>query len=255
MKTKKIKSRFNFNKLLLLIIPIIFLTGSVAKYIKEKNAELVYEAKSFYFESDLLSNNTKALAYTYDVGNDEITINLNNNIDDLRYSDVDIKYTVSIKDAQGNQVKDKNGDILEDITGKLSNNSIDSKKITFENLPAGKYIVVAKATEPYEKTLQASFVLKSRNDAVEYNVSDSANSPVLQLTVKTTDYKGDVKITWPANIVPDNTDSKFANVNSGYSGGNIIIPFEANSEYTFQFFKKQPSMSYGKTSFVVERSE
>ena len=254
MKTK-IKSRFSFNKLLLLMIPIIFLTGSVAKYIKEKNAELVYEAKSFYFESDLLSNNTKALAYTYDVGNDEITINLNNNIDDLRYSDVDIKYTVSIKDAQGNQVKDKNGDILEDITGKLSNNSIDSKKITFENLPAGKYIVVAKATEPYEKTLQASFVLKARNDAVEYTVSDSVNSPVLQLTVKTTDYKGNVKITWPANIVPDNTDSKFASVNSGYSGGNIIIPFETNSEYTFQFFKKQPNTSYDKTSFVVERSE
>ena len=59
MKTK-IKSRFSFNKLLLLMIPIIFFTGSVAKYIKEKNAELVYEAKSFYFESDLLSNNTKA---------------------------------------------------------------------------------------------------------------------------------------------------------------------------------------------------
>ena len=103
--------------------------------------------------------------------------------------------------------------------------------------------------------MQASFVLKARNDAVEYTVSDSVNSPVLQLTVKTTDYKGNVKITWPANIVPDNTDSKFASVNSGYSGGNIIIPFETNSEYTFQFFKKQPNTSYDKTSFVVERSE
>ena len=36
MKTK-IKSRFSFNKLLLLMIPIICLTGSVAKYIKEKS--------------------------------------------------------------------------------------------------------------------------------------------------------------------------------------------------------------------------
>ncbi len=251
----KIKSRFNFNKLLLLIIPIVFLTGSVAKYIKEKNTELVYEAKSFYFESDLLSNNTKPLAYTYDIGNDEITFNLKNNIDELRYSDVDIKYTVSITDIQGNQVRDKNGDMIENIDGKLSNNSIDSEKITFENLPAGKYIVVATANEPYEKTLQASFVLKSRNDSIEYNVSDSANSTVLQLTVRTTDYKGNVKITWPTDIVPDNTDPKFTNVNSGYSGGNIVIPFETNSEYTFQFFKNSPSISYDKSSFVVERSE
>lgn len=254
-KKNKIKFRFNFNKLLLLVIPIIFLTGSVAKYVKEKNTELVYEAKNFYFESDLLSNNTKALAYTYDVGNDEITINLKNNIDELRYSDVDIKYTVSLTDMQGNEVKDRNGDIVEDINGKLSNNSIDSKKITFENLSEGKYIVIAKAIEPYEKTLQASFTLKSKNESIEYKVSDSVNSPVLQLTVKTTDYKGNVKITWPSNVVPDNTESKFVNVNSGYNGGNIDIPFETNSEYIFQFFKKQPSICYDKSSFMVERSE
>ena len=64
MKKSKIKSRFNFNKLLLIAIPVICITGSVAKYVQEKNAELVYEAKNFYFESDLLSNNTNPLAYT-----------------------------------------------------------------------------------------------------------------------------------------------------------------------------------------------
>lgn len=255
MKKSKIKSRFNFNKLLLIAIPVICITGSVAKYVQEKNAELVYEAKNFYFESDLLSNNTNPLAYTYDVGNDKIAINLKNNIDDLRYSDVDVKYTVTITDMQGNQVTDKNGDVVEAEDGKLSNSSIDSDEITFEDLPAGKYIVTAMATEPYEKKLQASFVITSKNENIEYQVSDAVNSPVLQLTVKTTDYKGNVKITWPSNIAPDNTDPMFTNVNSGYAGGNIVIPFETNSEYTFQFFKKQPTLSYDKTSFVVERSE
>ena len=88
------KTKFSFNKLLIVMIPILFIGGSLAKYIQEKNAELVYEAQNFYFESDLLSDNTNQLAYTYDTGNDTITFNLKNNIDELRHSEVNIEYVV-----------------------------------------------------------------------------------------------------------------------------------------------------------------
>ena len=96
----KLKTKINFNTLLLIAIPTIFIGGSVAKYVQERNEDLVYQAKNFYFESDLLSDNTNLSSYTYDVGNDTITFKLSNNIDELRHSQVDIEYVVKITDIR-----------------------------------------------------------------------------------------------------------------------------------------------------------
>ncbi len=248
----KLKTRFNFNKLLLFAIPTIFIGGTVAKYVQERNEDLIYQAKNFYFESDLLSDNTDPAAYTYDVGNDTIVFELSNNIDDLRHSEVDINYTVSITDVQGNQVTDKDGKVISEQSGKLSNNNIDMDEIEFENLPTGNYIVTAKAVSPYEKTLQATFVLTERNENIQYEINDAVGSPILQMTVRTSDYRGDVTIIWPDGIAPDNTNSKLTESNTGYSQGEETIFFETDSEYTFQFFKKQPDLIYTKNDFSVE---
>lgn len=60
----KVRSKFNFNKLLLIAIPVFLIGGTIAKYINEKNMDIVYEASNFYFESDLLSDNTEPSVYT-----------------------------------------------------------------------------------------------------------------------------------------------------------------------------------------------
>ena len=88
-KTKiKLKFNLSLNTLLLIIIPVLFIGGSLARYIRQRTEDLVYEAKNFYFESDLLSDNTNPAVYTYDIGTDTISFKLKNNIDDLRHSEV-----------------------------------------------------------------------------------------------------------------------------------------------------------------------
>lgn len=249
-----IKTKFNFNMILLIIIPVLFIGGTVAKYIQEKNVELVYQAKSFYFESDLLSDNTNPQAYTYERGRDDISINLSNNIDELRYSEVDIEYVVTITDRYGNQILDKEGNVVTEKAGILSNKNIDKQEISFTNLPSGIYLVTAEVISPYEKTLQASFVLTENDENIIYQVNDSVNSPVLQLTVRTQDYSGNIKISWPEGVVPDSTNPKFLNIDTGYEQGSTMVQFEANSEYVFQFFKKQLNIVFTKDNFSVERS-
>ena len=99
-RKRRIKNKITVNKLLIILIPILLIGTSLAKYLQEKNMELLYEAQNFYFESDLLSDNSNQLAYTYDIGNDTISIVLRNNIDELRYSEVNIEYDVCITDIQ-----------------------------------------------------------------------------------------------------------------------------------------------------------
>ena len=251
----KVRSKFNFNKLLLIAIPVFLIGGTIAKYINEKNMDIVYEASNFYFESDLLSDNTEPSVYTYNRGNTTISIKLMNNVDDLRYSEVDIEYLVSITDINGNKIEDKNGNQINSISGTLEKGSIKSDVITFDNLKTGNYLVTAKAISPYTKTIQGTFSITEKNEKINYQVNDSIGSPILQLTVLTEDYSGDVKITWPVNVVPDSTDENFENVNIGYNGGSEKVTFDANSEYTFQFFKKDLNSIYTNNDFVVERSK
>lgn len=241
------RRKLDINKLILIIIPIIIIGTTVAKYVQKQNNDIVYQAKNFYFESDLLSDNTNPKSYTYQKGKNNISIILRNNIDSLRYSEVDIDYIVTISDIQGKKIEEK--------TGTLSNKNIDAKQIEFTNLQSGTYTVVAKSKNPYEKTLQANFIIEKENDEIVYQISDSQNSPVLQLTVITEDYDGDIKISWPSGVAPDSTDDKFSDVNIGYNGGNKVVNFNSNSEYTFQFFKQNPNLNYNKNDFTVERGQ
>ena len=248
-----IKTEFNLNKLLIILIPVALIGVTAAKYVKESSVEIIYEAKNFYFESYVLSNNTDPRAYTYEIGNDTISFDLKNNIDDLRASEVDIEFVATITDIQGNTVQDKNGEIVNEQTGTLYSSSIDSQEIEFKNLPSGNYLITAKAVTPYEKTLTATFVLTEKDEEIRYEVHDTVNSPILQLTIITEDYSGDLQINWEKGVAPDSTNSKFTSVDTGYEAGSEVVTFEANSEYTFQFFKEEPSLVYTNENFLVER--
>ena len=255
-KTKiKLKFNLSLNTLLLIIIPVLFIGGSLARYIRQRTEDLVYEAKNFYFESDLLSDNTNPAVYTYDIGTDTISFKLKNNIDDLRHSEVNIDYVVRLTDIQGNSVKDKDGNIVSDLRGTLSKNNIDSDELEFTNLSSGNYLITADSVSPYVKKLQGSFVLTSKDEEITYSVNDSVGSPIVLLTVSTEDYEGDLNISWPAGIAPDSTSPMFENINSGYGAGTTKIYFDTNSEFTFQFFKNNPNTSYNKNNFNVGRSE
>ena len=93
--------------------------------------------------------------------------------------------------------------------------------------------------------LQAKFIIPAVNNQVQWSVSDAANSPVVRLTVKTNDYSGNVTISWPAGVAPDNTDPLLAGAVNTQS---CTLSFSNNSEYTFLFFKSDLSAVYTKES-------
>lgn len=252
MKGKSSKKNHGVRKLILLAIPIIFIGTTLAKYSSNTNQDVVFEAKNFYFESDLLHDATNPISYTYQKGVDEISVVLKNNIDDYRFSDVEIEYKVQITDQEGNSVTDKNGVKLELKQGKLSNADIVESEIKFSNLPTGVYVVKAEAIKPYTKTLQAIFTLTEQDNNIIYEINDSKNSPTLYLTLKTIDYSGNISITWPSGIYPDSTNIYFENIETGLNGGTTTINFNSDSEYSFQFFKNNPETVYSKNDFLVK---
>lgn len=251
MANKKVNIKF----ILAILITLFFVSFSLAKYISTRNTNFLYEAKSFYFVSDLLSDNIDQKSYSYKRGIDTISLNLSNNIDELRYSEVTIEYEVSITDLDGNSIQDKDGNTISSIQGTLSKGEINTTKIEFANLSSGAYVVTAKAIKPYKKQIQANFILTDNDYTIDYEVSDAVDSPVLNLTINVTDYSDKIKISWPDGVAPNNTNSFFKDVNTGYSNSNIIISFGANSEYIFNFFKEDPTSVFDSSDFIVEEVE
>lgn len=241
--------------ILLILIFLIFTAGVFAKYLLKTDDNFLYDANAFYFESDLLAENTNQKSYTYKRGIDYIEFTLKNNIDELRYSDVTITYNVILRDLNGNEVIDKSGNVIKNVTNTLKKGSINSEKVRFENLKTGTYVVTAIATKPYKKQIQANFILTNEDDSIIYQINDAVDSPVLNLTVSTKDYSGNVKIVWPSGVTPDSTDVNFEAINTGYASGNQIVSFKANSEYIFRFFKEDSLSVYTDADFSVERSD
>ena len=255
-QNKKIDLKFNLfiNFILLAAIPVILISITVAKYLQEEENDIVFESNAFYFNSNLLSEDQNSSTYTYSKGEDIIQIDLINNLDELRYSEVDIKYEVKITDIYGNSVKDKSGKTISSITGTLSKNTVDTEIVEFTNLATGNYLITATSLEPYKKTIQGLFNITEGNKELTLSVNDSQESPILQVTVLSEDYSGNIVLTWPEGVAPDSTNKLLETANQGYAGGEIEINFEANSEYTFKFFKEEPNLVYTKNDFNVERS-
>lgn len=238
MKQKEKNSRKKLSlsvKRVVLWMVIVFtlLSGySLAKYIASEEEEPLYVAKSFYFESDMLMVSTGAVPqYTLQTGEKKISFSLMNYPDELRSSEVDINYTVVLTKEDGTEV---------DLTSGTIEKGRNSVQVLFNDLEAGTYVVTATANSPYTQTLQGKFTIVDTNYGLSYNVLDGEGSPNLKVTVTTTDYAGDILISWPEGVLPDNTDSKLVDA----KGLSHTIEVNAQSEYTFQFFKTNPNEVY-----------
>jgi len=226
--------------LLLLAVVVLFNGYTLAKYFMEKDQKVPVVAKSFYFESDLLTVNTSALPqYTLKAGVDTISFSLMNYPDALRSSQVNISYT-AVLTKDGSEVKSTTGTI------DAGQNSVS---VSFDDLDAGTYLVTATATSPYTQTLQGRFTIVDTDYGLSYNVLDGSGSPNLKVTVTTTDYSGNIVISWPTGVLPDNTDPLLKNA----SGQSCTIQVNTQSEYTFQFFKTNPNADYSG-SIAVSKS-
>lgn len=235
MKRTMKKDRLMFFSVLLIALAFAVSMCALvwAKYISQEKKDTVVAAQAFYFESDLLTEN--GATYTLAPGTTKITFHMKNVADELRISDVEINYTVTVN---GNTYKE----------GTLGAKKSENQPIYITGLTQGTYEVVATATSPYAKTLKATFVIPAASNEVFYSVSDAANSPVLRVTVWTEDYSGNVTLSWPGGIFPDNTDPLLANA----TGTSATVNFENDSEYTFLFFKANPAAVYTEVDIKAE---
>ena len=232
---------------LTLVLALMLFNGySLGKYMKEHQKEPLYVAENFYFESDLLRapDNTGAIpAYTLKAGEKQFTFALRNYTDELRYSEVDIRYTVTVTDEEGNAVQ------TDHIAGTIAKGTCNQTSVQLSPLPAGTYIATA-ASAPYFTQLKAKFTVVNAVDALDFTVTDTKDAPTLQLTLETGEQAGNVVIRWPNGVLPDNSDPLMAGA-EGTNGGEHIVTVEKNASYTFIFFKKNPSETYSKADFSV----
>lgn len=233
-KIKKQPSKVTYFILLSFIMFSLISGASYAKYIFEQKSPVEVDAKNFYFTSNLLVESSKEMKnYTLQAGVDEIEFTLMNYPDELRTSEVDI---------QGVAILTKDSEEIAKQTFTLGKNQQSEQVIRFDNpkLSEGVYVVTATAESPYSQTLRARFTITDLYQDVDYSVIDKVGSPNLMVKVNTTDYEGNIIITWPDGVYPDNTDPYLQNANTN----SYVVRVKKHSEYTFQFFKNKPNETY-----------
>lgn len=250
----KLKAKLNIksNKHLLafaliavaLLTALIAGTVTLARYLSEKHADGLITPEKFYFESNLLTKEGKE----YALGTDSIVFDLEAYDDELRSSEVDITYTVSITCDTDNSVTIPEG---VNTSGTLMAKAY--KTVEYNGLPLGNtYTVTATSQKPYTKTIRATFVLPNVNDAITIEKRADASGLISYLTLKTGNVAKDGIVVWQNGYVPDNSEPIMANA----MGTSHYVTLEPNSTYELRFFKSNLSASYnsGDYNFASEGS-
>ena len=222
--------------------------GLSARYVHLHSDTDAALAQHFYFTSDVLgtpvagggvsSDNT----YTLRAGVDQIDIVLYNTADDLRTSEVDIDYTVTIGDAEGNAVA---GQGAQSGTITVADGQA---AVSFKGLASGTYTVTANATKPYTATLVGQFTVVAETQGLSYAVTDGGEYIIV--TVSSAGEGGTVTLKWDsAKLIPDETNSVLRN-----ASGSVNITLDKYSSGTYRFFK-QTSDTYNTSKTAITGTE
>lgn len=195
----------------------------VAKYINDESSDGLVIAKNFYFTSNFLDGKEHTLA----PDSTSVTFTLGNHEDNLRYSEVDIKYTVTAN----NEAAIKND------TGTLAGGSINDAEVTISNLkPGTTYTVTAVGEGGYTKTLTATIVVPEKKAQLYYHEDKSSGEYILLTVWNEGDEEGEVTITYtgiPDNTNPNMNDWKKSDNDTEVSQKVKIGPHESK---VFRFF-------------------
>lgn len=265
MNTNKIKKRKQnksrcAKKIVAFLVLFCICIGGIsmisAKYIKQTTTNNnAATAKEFYFESDLLDGSTHEVTPT-DNGTATVKIRLKNYVDELRYSETEIKYEISVKET-GSDTEAKNITVSNG-SGTISTGAKNYADIELSKLEAGKsYTVTATTDNIYHKTLKGTIQVSKPDTEINASVHDETQ--YIEVTIWTNDYRGDVALNYSNSIglSPDNTDTK---MKGKTIGDTITTSFKANQSHVFRFFKEDTSKNYdvkisGKEVTVIEKAE
>jgi len=200
---------------------------AIGRYQNQFRSDSSVRALNFYFTSPFLDGGTHTLA----PGSTEVSFTLGNHADELRFSEVDITYEVTVEPSAGITVTYGNS------AKTLDKDNKQDDTVTIQGLkPGGTYTVQATGTCGYEQILTATVEVLSVEPAV-YMHLDTTNSAYVLLTVWAQNYKGAVTITPPAWLIPDNTDPVMATVQTGQPFTDAAsFQTSGYSSHTYRFF-------------------
>lgn len=199
---------------------VLLLVGAViAKYRQQLRSDSAVRAKEFYFTSDFLDGGTHTLA----PGSTSVTFTLGNHADDLRISEVDIQYTVTVT---------KEGDTEKTVaTGTLGKDTLNDQEITISDLSAGTYTVKAVGTGGYSQTLTATIVVLAEAAKPYYHIENVPGEYTLLTIWNEGNEAKNVTIKYTG--IPDNTNP---NMGDWATGGEKKVTVAPHTSMVFRFF-------------------
>lgn len=211
-----------------IVLTLILIGATDASYLYKKKSSGTVKAKEFYFTSNLLDGQPHTLA----PGSTQITFTLGNHPDELRFSQTPITYTVEV-----------DGDTPdgENLTGTLEAGSIQNQSVTITGLvPGYTYTVTAEGDGGYHQTLTATLVIPEEEKYL-YKYLNTTNSEYVELTVWAKGISGEVSITAPTSVLPNNANLVMAEAKNGAESTFTFT--DANTfkdagycSYTYRFF-------------------
>lgn len=173
--------------LILLLIVIILPVGiTLSKYIHNFITDYIMNANNFFFNSDKLTEAGTSYSINNWGGASNFTIQfqLNNHKNNLLTSESDIDYTIDLSCSSDVQcaINSASGTIYktemtDDFTITVTPNRVFD---TYESVTVS---VSATSSSPYVKTLSATFTVTVGRKGINYEISDSKNSPYLNFHI------------------------------------------------------------------------
>ncbi len=202
-----------------LVMLVVLIGAAIGRYQHQFRSGGSIRAKEFYFTSDFLDGETHTLA----PGSTSLTFTLGNHADDLRISEMDIDYTVTVEPAAAVTVTPREGT--------LAKGEKADAEITLSDLQPGTYTVQAVGKGGYTKTLTATIKVLEEAARPYYHI-DTVPGEYLLLTVWNEGEKAQ-NVTIQYTGIPDNTNP---NMGDWTTGGTQKVTVAPHSSMVFRFF-------------------
>lgn len=228
----------------IVLLLLLSINSSFAKYAYEKANDLYLESHKFYFESDKLGYNKKYTDTLWD-GN-SVHFNLMNNIGN-RVTDTDIKYEVKCKVLNTNAPCYLNGTDKDTITATLSHSE---KCINKSNIDTSNYNKTECELNGYEWKKTAT------NQDLYFDV-DSDNANVLITATSISPYKKELTATF--NLIKNISDngSLKKELNILEDSANLVITnnYEEKKCVLVKFNNKKSLVDTNDTMYDIQGDE
>lgn len=247
---KKRQTKGNKTIRLLILFCIVMAISAVvaAKYINQTVNNDAVTAKEFYFTSDMLDGQVHKITADQSDKTAKIKIQLTNHADELRFSEVDIDYTVTLRDQSDNKKIVLNNTNSVNATGKIDKGKCNETLVTISGLESGKtYEITATTNNTYKKTLKGTVEVNDTDNKIHQKILDKEE--YIEVTIWTVDGSGEIKLEYPQGLIPDNTDEWMSGAKSTVDASQTLTleadKIKENTSHTFRFFKENKDSTYG----------